>query len=676
MEPPRPPSAPPPGRAPARGDDEHKGAWPAIHARLSSWCGRTSRRSSSPTAGACASGSRAGSTSWRARPWCARITARSPAISDGRSRSCSRPGRCAASWRPARSSSASTWAPSIWWCRSSRRARSRAGCSASAAPVTASAPLARDHAAEVSRRPAGDGGRGPADARRRGRGGPRARSVRSTCLRSRSSRWSPSGPGRSRRSTRVVVRARNFEALSRPLFDGVLDMLSGRYPSAVARPASPICGRASSGIARATRSRRARTRGCSPWSTRGTIPDRGLYAVHLGAEGPRIGELDEEMVHELRVGETFLLGASTWRVVEITRDRVIVKPAPGRAGQDAVLARRGSRAAARARPRARRLRARARRPARPRRGRAGSPPTTSSTRSRRATSSPTSASSRRRPASCRRTTRSSSSASATSSATGASASCRRSAPACTRRGRWRSRRGCRSDRASPCRAVERRRHRAALRRDRHGRDGRPARAHAARARAGGGRGAALARAAALGAVRHPLSARTPARALLLPRNRPGKRTPLWSQRLRAQNLLAVALQDPALSHRARDLSRAAARRLRRAGAGRAPAAGSGGARCASSKSRRRAPRRSRARSCSRTSRPTCTRATRRWPSARRRRSRSIATCCASCSGRRSCAICSSRRRSPMSRPSCRACRPSGARATPTRCTISCAGSAI
>jgi ATP-dependent Lhr-like helicase len=65
----------------------------------------------------------------------------------------------------------------------------------------------------------------------------------------------------------------------------------------------------------------------------GTIPDRGLYGVHLGQEGPRIGELDEEMVHELRVGQTFLLGASSWRAIEIGRDRVIVKPAPGEPGK-------------------------------------------------------------------------------------------------------------------------------------------------------------------------------------------------------------------------------------------------------------------------------------------------------------------------------------------------------
>ena len=65
----------------------------------------------------------------------------------------------------------------------------------------------------------------------------------------------------------------------------------------------------------------------------GTIPDRGLFTVHLGPDGPRVGELDEEMVYESRAGDTFLLGASAWRVTEITRDRVIVRPAPGEPGR-------------------------------------------------------------------------------------------------------------------------------------------------------------------------------------------------------------------------------------------------------------------------------------------------------------------------------------------------------
>ena len=55
----------------------------------------------------------------------------------------------------------------------------------------------------------------------------------------------------------------------------------------------------------------------------------------LGERGPgaRVGELDEEMVFESRVGETFLLGASTWRIEEITHDRVLVSPAPGEPGK-------------------------------------------------------------------------------------------------------------------------------------------------------------------------------------------------------------------------------------------------------------------------------------------------------------------------------------------------------
>src|SRR5947208_2430752 len=64
----------------------------------------------------------------------------------------------------------------------------------------------------------------------------------------------------------------------------------------------------------------------------GTIPDRGLYGVYT-PEGARVGELDEEMVYESRVGETFVLGATTWRIEEITRDRVVVTPAPGEPGK-------------------------------------------------------------------------------------------------------------------------------------------------------------------------------------------------------------------------------------------------------------------------------------------------------------------------------------------------------
>ena len=94
------------------------------------------------------------------------------------------------------------------------------------------------------------------------------------------------------------------------------------------------------------RSRRGKAPSSVAIANAGTIPDRGLYGVFLlGAERDRarVGELDEEMVFEARVGETFLLGASTWRIEQITHDRVIVSPAPGPARQDAVLERRSRR---------------------------------------------------------------------------------------------------------------------------------------------------------------------------------------------------------------------------------------------------------------------------------------------------------------------------------------------
>ena len=123
-----------------------------------------------------------------------------------------------------------------------------------------------------------------------------------------------------------------FAELSRSVFEGVLDMLSGRYPSddfADLRPRitwDRVKGRIT---AREGAKRVAVING-------GTIPDRGLYGVFLiGERGPgaRVGELDEEMVFESRTGETFLLGASTWRIEEITHDRVIVSPAPGEPGK-------------------------------------------------------------------------------------------------------------------------------------------------------------------------------------------------------------------------------------------------------------------------------------------------------------------------------------------------------
>ncbi|HVG25903.1 MAG TPA: crosslink repair DNA glycosylase YcaQ family protein, partial [Thermoanaerobaculia bacterium] len=123
-----------------------------------------------------------------------------------------------------------------------------------------------------------------------------------------------------------------FAELGRTAFDGVLDMLSGLYPSdefAELRPRVTWDRVANTVTARQGAKRVAILNG-------GTIPDRGLYGVFLaGAEkgSARVGELDEEMVFETRVGETFMLGASTWRIEEITHDRVVVTPAPGEPGK-------------------------------------------------------------------------------------------------------------------------------------------------------------------------------------------------------------------------------------------------------------------------------------------------------------------------------------------------------
>ena len=123
-----------------------------------------------------------------------------------------------------------------------------------------------------------------------------------------------------------------YAELSRPIFDGVLDMLSGRYPSddfAELRPRVTWDRVNGTVMARQGAKRVA-------IANAGTIPDRGLYGVFLsGAEKDkaRVGELDEEMVFEARAGETFLLGASTWRIDQITHDRVLVSPAPGEPGK-------------------------------------------------------------------------------------------------------------------------------------------------------------------------------------------------------------------------------------------------------------------------------------------------------------------------------------------------------
>jgi len=227
----------------------------------------------------------------------------------------------------------------------------------------------------------------------------------------------------------VALATYSFAELSHEAFEGVLDMLSGRYPSdefAELRPRLTWDRLAGTITARKGARMLAVTSG-------GTIPDRGLYRV-VTPDGGKVGELDEEMVYESRVGETFLLGASTWRIEDIDRDRVVVTPAPGVPGKmpfwhgDNI--------------------------GRPLElGRAvgaflrEAPDLTddelhdrhASTRSPCPTCAVTWASSWRPPAPCPPTARSWSSASVTSWATGGSASCRRSGPGSMPPGRWPSR---------------------------------------------------------------------------------------------------------------------------------------------------------------------------------------------------------------------------------------------
>jgi ATP-dependent helicase Lhr and Lhr-like helicase len=122
----------------------------------------------------------------------------------------------------------------------------------------------------------------------------------------------------------LVTNTHTFAELGRPLLENVLDMLDGRYPSAEFAELRPrIVWDRVAGTIRARKGARQLA-----IANAGTIPDRGLFMVTL-PDGRRVGELDEEMVYEARPGQTFLLGASTWRIEEIGRDRVIVTPAPG-----------------------------------------------------------------------------------------------------------------------------------------------------------------------------------------------------------------------------------------------------------------------------------------------------------------------------------------------------------
>ncbi|HYZ01681.1 MAG TPA: helicase-related protein, partial [Candidatus Binatia bacterium] len=127
----------------------------------------------------------------------------------------------------------------------------------------------------------------------------------------------------------AVRRAYPFRDLGQRSLEAVVDMLAGRYPSEEFAELRPrvVWDRSRDTVrGRAGAQRLAVTNA-------GTIPDRGLYTVNLLSDGKRVGELDEEMVFETRPGETFTLGATTWRVAEITSSQVLVEPAPGEPGK-------------------------------------------------------------------------------------------------------------------------------------------------------------------------------------------------------------------------------------------------------------------------------------------------------------------------------------------------------
>jgi len=130
---------------------------------------------------------------------------------------------------------------------------------------------------------------------------------------------------------RLITSAAPYASLTRATFESVLDMLSGRYPAdefAELRPRITWDRIANKITPREGAKKIAIING-------GTIPDRGLFGVFLAGatRGARVGELDEEMVFESRTGDTVILGASTWRIEEITHDRVTVSPAPGEPGK-------------------------------------------------------------------------------------------------------------------------------------------------------------------------------------------------------------------------------------------------------------------------------------------------------------------------------------------------------
>ncbi len=437
--------------------------------------------------------------------------------------------------------------------RSSRRRRWPARCSGSAVPVTRSA---RSRAGCCSPSTAATWCR----PRSRSSGCAAAASRRCACRPTRSTYWPSrswprprSTPGTSTTLFAVVRRSRAVRRrCPRSAYDATLDLLAGRYPSdefAELRPRI-VWDRVAGDAHRPTRG--AAARGHQRRHHPRPRPVRGLPRR---ASGPsRVGELDEEMVYESRVGDVFALGATSWRIEDITHDRVLVSPAPGQPGRlpfwkGDTLGRPAELGAADRclHPRDRRD-VQARRSSPVRRAPA-------STSGRPTTWSPSSRSSARRPTRCRPTARSWSSASATSSATGGSWCTRPTAHRCTRPGRWRSTPGCASATASTRRRWPPTTASCCA-------SPRPTRTRPAptlivfepdeieqivTTEVGG---------SALFASRFRECA---ARALLLPRRDPGRRSPLWQQRQRSAQLLEVASQVPVLPDHPRGGARGACR---------------------------------------------------------------------------------------------------------------------
>ena len=487
----------------------------------------------------------------------------------------------------------------------------------------------------------------------------------STCSRSRS--WPParSTSGTSTRSRRWCGARRRSPTSPTTRSPPSSTCSPGRYPSDEFAGLKPrvVWDRANGRIrARDGAGRVAITNG-------GTIPDRGLYGVFL-PDGHRVGELDEEMVYESRPGDTFVLGASTWRIQEITPAKVIVTPAPGeparmpfwhgdKPGRPIELGRAlGATVRELGQPRARRRRRAAAHAPPPRRVGGRQPrhvPRRPARRHRRAPRRPH----RRGRALPRRDRR---------LAHLRAHAVRRARPrAVGARARGAAARAPRPRGRHP---LERRRHRAAPARGDRGHPDRRARDPARRGRGPRDRAAAVHR-----AVRGALPGGVGPRAAAPP---PSAR--------RAHAALACSASRPATcsrSRRATPTSRCCSRP--RASACATCSTSLRSARCctacsparsAPSPSTRRGRRRSPSRCCSAGSRRTCTRATHRSPSGARSRSRSTATCSASCSAPTSSASSSTPTRSTRSSSSCSGSRPMvDASAASTTCTTCCATSA-